>query len=64
MRMGFSYIEFKSQKCIICICVPLRAFLVYFMNRHQHNVTFKPSEKDVGNLKIQIKFKDTGFHLQ
>ena len=60
--MGFNYIKFKFQK--YSICVPLRAFLVYFMNRHQHNVTFRPSEKDVGNLKIQIKFKDTGFHLQ
>ena len=45
----------------VCVCVPLRAFLVYFMNRHQHNATFRPSEKKVGKV---IKFKNTGFHLQ
>ena len=42
----------------VCVCVPLRAFLVYFMNRHQHNVTIRPSEKEVGKV---IKFKDKIF---
>ena len=59
MRMGFNYIKFKFQK--YSICVPLRAFLVYFMNKHQHNVTFRPSEKEVEKV---VKFKNTGFHLQ
>ena len=45
----------------VCVCVPLRAFLVYFLNRHQHNVTFRFSEKEVGKV---IKFKYTGLHLQ
>ena len=45
----------------VCVCVPLRAFLVYFLNRHQHNVTFRFSEKEVGKV---IKFKCTRFHLQ
>ena len=57
--MGFNYIKFKFQK--YSICVPLRAFLVYFMNKHQHNVTFRPSEKEVEKV---VKFKNTGFHLQ
>ena len=43
------------------MCVSLRTFLLYFMNRHQHNVTFRPSEKEVGNV---IKFKSIGFYLQ
>ena len=40
------------------MCVPIRAFLVYFMNRHQHNVTFRSSEKEVGKV---INIKSTGF---
>ena len=43
------------------MCVPIRAFLVYFMNRHQHNVNFRSSEKEVGKV---INIKSTGFHLQ
>ena len=56
--MGFNYIKFKFQKYSIYIYVPLRAFLVYSMNRHQHNVTFRLSEKEGG------KVKNTGIHLQ
>ena len=58
MRMGFNYIKFKFQKYSIYIYVPLRAFLVYSMNIHQRNVTFRLSEKEGG------KVKNTGFHLQ
>ena len=59
--MGFNYIKFKFQK--YRICVPPRAFLVYFRNRHQHNVTFRLSEEEEEDDKV-IKFKNAGFYLR
>ena len=43
--MGFSYIKLKFQK--YSICIPLRAFLVYFKTKNQHNATLRPSEEEV-----------------
>ena len=65
--MGFNYIKFKFQK--YRICVPPRAFLVYFRNRHQHNVTFRLSEEEEEEEEEEeddkvIKFKNAGFYLQ
>ena len=62
MRMIFNYIKFKFQKYSIYICIPLWTSLVYFMNRHQQNVTFRSSEEnEVGKVS---KFKNAVFHLQ
>ena len=63
--MCFNYIKFKFQK--FSICVPPRAFQVYFRNRHQPNVTFRLSEEEEEEEEEEdkaIKFKNAGFYLQ